>query len=91
MNPNATVPVAIPEKNKELLRKLAARSMEIANLTVMAERKKLWIAHNGLKSEIPMILADPECAWEELIPTSTLECESPLLKYWELTLKKNNI
>jgi len=88
MNPNAAVPTSIPEKDKEILRKLAAQSMEIANLPIMAERKKLWIAHNSLKSEIPMILADPECAWEELIPTSTLECESPLLKYWELTFKK---
>ena len=88
MNPNADVPTYIPEKDKELLRKLAAQSMEIANLPIMAERKKLWTAHNSLKSEIPMILADPECAWEELIPTSTLECESPLLKYWELCFKK---
>jgi len=88
MNMNAPVPSSIPEKDKELIRKLAARSREIAELPIMAERKKLWIAHNGLKSEIPMILADPECAWEELIPTSTLECESPLLKFWELCFKK---
>ena len=88
MNPNAIVPQSVPEKDKELLRKLAARSREIAELPIMAERKKLWIAHNGLKSEIPMILADPECAWEELIPTSELKCENPLLQYWELCLRK---
>ncbi len=88
MEPNAPVPASVPEKDRELIRKLAARSREIAELPIMAERRKLWIAHNGLKSEIPMLLADPECAWEELIPTETLECESPLLKYWELCLKK---
>ena len=88
MNSNAQVPSSIPDKDRELLKNLAARSREIADLPVMTERKKLWTAHNSLKSEIPLILADPECAWEELIPTSTLECESPLLKFWELCFKK---
>ena len=35
-----------------------------------------------------MILADPECAWEELVPIAKLECTDPKLREWELNLRK---
>ena len=40
MNMNAPVPSSIPEKDRELLKKIAARSREIAELTIMEDRKK---------------------------------------------------
>ena len=81
-------PISPSAKEREILRGLAGKARSIADHPEMAERKKLWKNHNGLKSEKPMILADPECAWEELVPLSELVCVHPTLKEWELNLRK---
>lgn len=81
--------ITVRDKEKELLRRLAAQVREISELPIMEERRRLWRLHNDLASERPMLLADPEGAWMELIPDSELECESPLLRWWEITLKKS--
>ncbi len=78
----------VTDKDVEVLRRLAERNYEISQSAVSAERRRLWKKHNSLESERPMILADPEAAWAELIPTESLLCEDPLLREWELMLRK---
>lgn len=57
-----------------VLRDLARRVAEIADLPVMGERRRLWQRHNRLRGERPMILVFPEGAWRELMPESLLAC-----------------
>lgn len=78
----------VTDKDVEVLRRLAERNYEISQSAVSAERRRLWKKHNSLESERPMILADPEAAWAELIPTESLLCEDPLLREWELIFRK---
>ena len=42
--------------DREILRLLASRWMEIANLPVMAGRKRQWTALKDLRAERPMVL-----------------------------------
>jgi len=60
--------------DRRLLRDLARRVAEIANLPVMAERREMWTRHNRLERVRPMILVFPEGAWGEVLPPSELEC-----------------
>jgi len=82
------IPDAPAPAERDLLRRLAEKARAIAEEPVMRERKDLWRRHNGLRSARPMIMADPECAWEELLPLRDLVCTQPLLRFWELNLRK---
>lgn len=85
---HAPAPSKPSSKEGELLRRLANRARAIAHEPVMAERKAAWKRHNALQPGTPLILADPECAWEELVPLTALECTQPKLREWELDLRK---
>ncbi len=61
---------------RTILRELAQRVAEIAELPVMAERRALWTRHNSLRACRPMILVFPEGSWRELLPQDVLQCES---------------
>ena len=63
------------EKEKSVIRELAKRLAELANQPIMEERRKLWYAHNDLKTDQPVIDCSPEGAWREAIPPETLVCE----------------
>ncbi|MBI4976602.1 MAG: hypothetical protein HZC28_03925 [Spirochaetes bacterium] len=82
----ATADITI--KDRDTLRALASRVRAIADLPVMAERKRLWYAHNACKSERPMVLAFPEGAWGEMLTDSDCTCEDKLLRGWELSLRR---
>jgi len=43
------------EKEKSVIRELAKRLAELANQPIMEERRKLWYAHNDLKTDQPVI------------------------------------
>jgi hypothetical protein len=75
-------------RDREILRKLAGRVREIAELPEQKVRKQRWYRHNGLKPERPMILCFPEGAWLELIPERVLECEDAKMRGWELCLRR---
>lgn len=55
-------------QEKEYLRELARRQKELANLSVMEERKKLWYLHNELKGLRPMIVMEEETFLDEILP-----------------------
>jgi hypothetical protein len=46
----------IDPKDREVVRGLAARWMELAHLPVMTERKRLWTALKDLRPVRPMVL-----------------------------------
>jgi hypothetical protein len=48
--------VELTRTEREVLRRLAARWMELACLPVMTERKRLWTALHDLRGERPMVL-----------------------------------
>lgn len=64
-----------PEE-RVLLRDLARKVAEIAELPIMAERRRMWTRHNGLERVRPMVLIFPEGSWGEILPRTGLECES---------------
>jgi len=80
--------VSITADERTLLRDLAGRVREAAELPVMAERRELWRRHNRLDPVRPMILIFPEGAWEELLPGSALECEDEQARAFEWELRR---
>jgi hypothetical protein len=72
----------------EVLRALAARVAELAARPIEAQKRRLWTDHNMLKATRPLIFCDPENGWNEIIRQSDLVCEKPLLRVWEMALRK---
>jgi hypothetical protein len=79
--------VEMQERDKQILRELAKRVAEIASDEKQEEKRQLWYAHNSLKPVRPMVLCFPEGAWDELLPQSVLECQDPLARSWEWSLR----
>ncbi|MDP2816109.1 MAG: hypothetical protein Q8O19_05460, partial [Rectinemataceae bacterium] len=75
-------------KDREILRKLAAKVREIAGLSEMAERKKRWYDQNALKPQRPLILCFPEGAWDEICNEKVCECKDKIFRGWELVLRR---
>lgn len=61
-------------KDRQIIRRLAERVAEIAELPVMAERREMWKRHHALDRVGPMVLVSPEGSWRELVPAESLEC-----------------
>jgi hypothetical protein len=80
--------LVVGQTDRVILRPLAQRVAEIAAWPVQAEKIALWLKHNALGETRPLIFADPENAWYELIPSDQLRCESPLARLWEFKLRK---
>lgn len=70
------------------LRELASQVAEIAARPIMAERRKLWTLHNDLQKTRPLILADPENGWNEIITADQIKCKNNIAQYWEFYLRK---
>jgi hypothetical protein len=78
----------VSSKDREILRSLAGRVREIAELPEQATRKRRLANHNALQPERPIILAFPEGAWVELLPDSSMQCEDQTLRGWEKGLRQ---
>ncbi|MCU0771142.1 MAG: hypothetical protein MUE94_05125 [Verrucomicrobia bacterium] len=83
-----TAPAPILPKERELLRRLAARVREIAGSDENRQKTELAKKTNALKAERRIIFTHPENAWSEIIPPGSLECHSGLLRPWEFQLKQ---
>jgi hypothetical protein len=77
-----------PDSDREILRELAKKVAEIAARPVMAERRTLWTRHNDLQETRPLILADPENGWNEIITADQILCRNNIAQYWEFFLRK---
>lgn len=78
----------INAKDRAILHELSLRVMEAASRPVEAEKRQLWYQHNQLQDVRPLVFCSPENAWTEIITEQDLLCEDPLLREWELRLKK---
>jgi len=70
---------------KEYLRDLAKRQIELARSPEMEERKRLWYDHNECKGARPMIAAGEGHYWREIWPD--LKCEDSLAREIEYQLQ----
>lgn len=74
--------------DRRILRDLAKRVAEMADDLVMGSRRRMWIAHNSLRSTRPMMLLFPEGSWEELLPNSILRCTDTQARGIENNLRR---
>ncbi|RPH96884.1 MAG: hypothetical protein EHM72_14180 [Calditrichaeota bacterium] len=80
--------LSMTQKEKTLLRALAARVAELAARPIEEEKRKLWTLHNDLVPTRPLIFCDPENGWNEIITQDQMICTNPLLRVWEMHLRK---
>ena len=79
----------VSDHDKEILRGLGRRLKELAKRPYEQEKKALWVAHNGLKTEQPVIFIDCENGWNEIFPwNETIQCEGEMAQDWEMWLRK---
>jgi hypothetical protein len=75
------------KKDITILRELAKRVAEIADLPIMKERKEIWKRHHRLERVKPMLLVFPENSWHELIPSSVMQCDDQFARWIEWNLR----
>ncbi len=78
----------VSQSDCEVLRQLAGRVREIAELPIIKERRELWYGVNACQAKRPMVLAYPDGCWDECLNESSCLCSNPLLRKWELTLRR---
>ena len=78
----------ISPADREILRPLAARVAALAARPIEAEKRQLWYDHNALKPTRPLLFCDPENGWNEIFPASSLACQGPTARAWEMHLRK---
>lgn len=71
----------------KVIRSLAKRVANIADLSKMKTLKNLWKRHNMLESTRPLVLVYPEGSWRELIPISKLVCTDNFAREIEWKLR----
>ena len=77
----------ISAKEREVIRELAKKLADLANQPIMEDRRKLWYAHNDLKTDQPVIDCSPEGAWREVIPPESLVCQDEAAREIEWILR----
>lgn len=80
--------IRVTPREREMLRSLACRVRELAELEEQKEKRELWYRHNALEETRPVIFCDPENGWNEIIPPASLTCEGKLARHWEMYLRK---
>jgi len=80
--------IFISDRDKNILIKLAEEVANLASKKSEEEKRKLWYAHNDLKTKFPVILCDPENGWNEIITGDSIACKSDLARRWEYVLRK---
>lgn len=72
---------------KDYLRELAGKCREIAELPVMEERRRRWLAHNRGEVTIPLIVVEEKTFVNDILPP--LRCGDPALQVVEKQLLTN--
>lgn len=75
-------------RERSILRDLAAKVAALASRPIEEEKGRLWTLHNDLQATRPLIFCDPENGWNEIIPQVEILCDDPLLRVWEMGLRK---
>ena len=74
-------------EDRTILREVAEKIAELADRP-RGEKKELWYKHNALENERPLILADPENGWNDIIRYEDILCKGEMAKRWEVILRK---
>jgi len=82
--------MSIPEKDKHIIRDLAKKVAEIANLPVHGKKRDMWIRLNRLERVRPLIhvQAIAPSIWVELIPDDELQTTDAFCRSQEMALRK---
>ena len=78
----------ISAKDREILREVAKRQLELANMESNKNRIKLWYKHNALQGERPMIHLEMWTFAQEILP-QRLKCQGEFAKWVETQLYCN--
>jgi hypothetical protein len=73
---------------RQTLRRLAGRWMELACLPGMVERKRLWTALKDLRPERPMVLFEVWTLGNHFVHEDELQCTDPFLRKVELNMRR---
>jgi len=76
----------ISEKDKRILRDLAKKIADIANMPEQETKRQMWFRHNSLERIKPMVLILPEGGWKELVSEKDLEIGDSFCRGYELQL-----
>ena len=76
------------QNDKQILRELAKRVHDIAQLPCQQTKRELWRRHTALRHGIPPVFVSPEGSWVELIPDETLQCEDAFARQVEMELRR---
>jgi len=79
--------MAVPEKDKQVLRDLAKQIAEIASLPVQKQKAEMWTRHNRLERVRPMVLTFPEGGWDELLDESVIQTTDEFCRGLEWNLR----
>jgi len=78
----------ITARDRDTIRALASKWMELSSMPVMNERKRLWKAVHDLKAERPVIMIETSTIEKFVLP-SDLRCEDPFLRAVERLMLDN--
>jgi hypothetical protein len=79
----------ISEKDKNILRRLAGQVAEFSNDPRQDKKRALWVRHNKIDQERPLVVTDTEPAmWTEVCPSDQYECEGEFARHHEEELRK---
>lgn len=78
----------VSEKDRKILRELAEKVRDIANMPEQETKRQMWFRHNRLERVRPMVLIFPEGAWGELLSDKTLETGDDFCRNYELQLRR---
>lgn len=84
----ADTDLIIGPADREILRRLAGNTAELAARPIEDKKRRHWASHNSLEKTRPPILCDPENGWREIITHDQIECVNPLARQWEMHLRK---
>lgn len=76
------------KSDQAVLKQLAQRVHDIAQLPAQQAKRNLWRKHTALKHGIPPIFVSPEGSWAEIFPDASLQCEDPFAREVELELRR---
>lgn len=75
-------------QDKQILKQLAARVHEIAQLPEQEQKRNMWRKHTALKHGVPPIFVSPEGSWVELVPDSAILCQDAFAQQVERELRQ---
>ena len=78
----------ISTQDREILREVAKKQFELANMESNKERIKLWYQHNALQGERPMIHLEMWTFAQEILP-QRLKCQGEFARWVETQIQCN--